>query len=254
MPLKNGERESDMETKDIIYFHEPGPANTKTLLEMAIKRIDELGIKQVVLASQAGVTAKAFLELTKENRRHNILAVTNVKGGQLLITTLYNKYEGSKRIREDYEKKGITHFQASIDDETREALEKEGVKVLYLSDVLNIGDPWGLDGDKLSKIDEEWKQRRAKLRPFIPGHLRPLDIEAGADLSLLNIISMGFRVAVGVAITSVKYGFVPKGETILSVAGTGFAGGGADTAIIVEAHANAKACWIREIIGFPKLK
>ena len=51
MPLKNGERESDMETKDIIYFHEPGPANTKNLLEMAIKRIDELGIKQVVIAS-----------------------------------------------------------------------------------------------------------------------------------------------------------------------------------------------------------
>ena len=123
-----------------------------------------------------------------------------------------------------------------------------------MSDVLNIGDPWGLDGDKLSRIDEEWKQRRAKLRPFIPGHLRPLDIEAGTDLSLLNIISMGFRVAVGVAITSVRYGYVPKGEMSLSVAGTGFAGGGADTAIIVEAQENAKACRIKEIIGFPKLK
>ena len=65
---------------------------------------------------------------------------------------------------------------------------------------------------------------------------------------------MGFRVAVGVTVTSVKYGFVPKGELILSVAGTGFAGGGVDTAIIVEAHSAAKACWIKEIIGFPKLK
>lgn len=243
-----------MEIKDIVYFNEPGPSNSEKLLELAIKRIDELGIKHVVIASQAGVTAKKFLEMTKNNRRHDILAVTNVKGGKLLINVLYKKYEGSKKIREDYEKKGITHFQASIDDETREELEKEGVKVLYLSDVLNIGDPWGLDGDKLSQIDEEWKQRRAKLKPFIPGHLRPLDIEAGTDLSLLNIISMGFRVAVGVAITSVRYGFVPKGEMILSVAGTGFAGGGADTAIIIEAHANAKACQIKEIIGFPKLK
>ena len=243
-----------MEIKEIVYFHEPGPANTKKLLEMAVKRIDELGIRHVVIASQAGVTAKKFLELTIDNRRHDVLAVTNVKGGKLLITTLYSKYEGSKKIREDYEKRGITHFQASIDDETQMELEKNGVKVLYLSDVLNIGDPWGLDGDKLSKTDKEWKQRRDKLRPFIPGHLRPLDIEAGADLSLLNIISMGFRVAVGVAITSVRYGFVPKGEMILSVAGTGFAGGGADTAIIIEAQANAKACRIQEIIGFPKLK
>jgi hypothetical protein len=243
-----------METKDIVYFHEPGPANSEKLLELAIRRTDELGIKQVVIASQAGVTAKKFIEMTKDNRRHDVLAVTNVKGGKLLITTLYTKYEGSRKIREDYEKEGVTHFQASIDDETRRELEKEGVKILYLPDVLNIGDPWGLDGEKLSRIDEEWKQRRSKLRPFIPGHLRPLDIEAGADLSLLNIISMGFRVAVGVTITSVKYGYVSKGEVILSVAGTGFAGGGADTAIIVEAHENAKACWIKEIIGFPKLK
>ena len=243
-----------MEIKDIIYFNEPGPANSEKLLELAIKRTDELGIKHVVIASQAGVTAKKFLEMTRDNRRHDILAVTNTRGGKLLVTTIYNKYEGSRKIREDYEKKGITHFQASIDDETREELEKEGIKVLYLSDVLNIGDPWGLDGENLSRFDAEWKERRAKLRPFIPGHLRPLDIEAGADLSLLNIISMGFRVAVGVTVTSVKYGFVPKGELILSVAGTGFAGGGVDTAIIVEAHSVAKACWIKEIIGFPKLK
>ncbi|MBN2060009.1 MAG: hypothetical protein JW882_06285 [Deltaproteobacteria bacterium] len=243
-----------MEIRDIIYFDEPGPANSEKLLELAIRRTDELGIKRVVIASQAGVTAKKFLELTKDNRRHDILAVTNRKGGKLLVTTLYNKYEGSKKIREDYEEKGITHFQASINNDTREELEKEGVKVLYLSDVLNIGDPWGLDGKNLSRTDEEWKQRRAKLKPFIPGHLRPLDIEAGTDLSLLNIISMGFRVAVGVTASSVRYGLIPKGEIILSVAGTGFAGGGVDTAIIVEAHANAKACWIKEIIGFPKLK
>jgi hypothetical protein len=37
---------------------------------------------------------------------------------------------------------------------------------------------------------------------------------------------------------------VSKGEMILSVAGTGFVGGGADTAIIVEAQENAIACRI----------
>jgi hypothetical protein len=243
-----------MAVKEILYFDEPGPHNSEALLKLAIKRIDELGVKRVVMATQAGVTAKQFLELTKDNRRHDIVAVTNRKGGTLLITTIYTKYKGSKEIREDYEKKGITHFQASIDDKTREELEKEGVKVLYLEDVLEFGDPWGLDGKKLSKTDEEWKRKRAKLSPFIPAHLRPLDIEAGADLSLLNIISMGFRVAVGVAAASVKYGLVEQGETVLATAGTGFAGGGADTGIIVEARANPKACWIREIIGFPKLK
>ena len=243
-----------MGVKEILYFDEPGPHNSIELLKLGIKRIDELGIKRVVMATQAGVTAKQFLELTKDNRRHDIVAVTNRKGGTLLVTTIYNKYEKSKKIREDYLNNGVTHFQASVDDKTCEELEKEGVKVLYLEDVLDFGDPWGLDGEHLSKIDEEWKRKRAKLSPFIPAHLRPLDIEAGADLSPFNIISMGFRVALGVAAASVRYGLVEQGESVFATAGTGFAGGGADTGIIVEARANTKACWIREIIGFPTQK
>jgi hypothetical protein len=92
------------------------------------------------------------------------------------------------------------------------------------------------------------------LSSFIPGHIRPLDIAAGIDLSLLNIISMGFRVLVGVAVVAAKNGLVPDGETVLSIAGTGFAGGGTDTAAILQARANPKACLVKEIIGFPKMK
>jgi hypothetical protein len=103
-------------------------------------------------------------------------------------------------------------------------------------------------------LDEDKKLIRSKLSPFIPSHLRPLDIEAGMDLSLLNIISMGFRVCVGITVVSVRNGFVPEGGTVLSIAGTGFAGGGADTALILQARSNAKACWVKEILGFPKLK
>jgi hypothetical protein len=74
------------------------------------------------------------------------------------------------------------------------------------------------------------------------------------DLSLLNIISMGFRVCVGIAVVSVRNGLVSEGKTVLSIAGTGFAGGGTDTAVILQAHSNAKACLVKEILGFPKLK
>jgi hypothetical protein len=246
-------KELKMTVKDIVYFDEPGPSHTDEILKMAVERIEELGINHVVIASASGATAKRFLEITR-NKKNNIVAVTNVKGGKLLVSILYNKYPESKRLREDYTNKGITHFDASISDETRQEFEKKGVKVHYVPDILNIGEPWGLDDKKLPEREEQWRQRRAQLSPFIPGHIRPLDIAAGMDLSLLNIISMGFRVLVGVTAVAAKNGLIPDGETVLSIAGTGFAGGGADTAAILQARANPKACLVKEIIGFPKMK
>jgi hypothetical protein len=168
---------------------------------------------------------------------------------------MYDKYEESKKIKEGYERKGISHFQCSISDEDRAEFERAGVKVAFMRDYLNIGDPRGLhDETKLSASDLEWKAVRAKLKPFIPADLRPLDIDAGTDLSLLNIISMGFRVLVGVTVVAVNNGFVSEGETVLSIAGTGFAGGGADTAAILRASSSARGCLVREILAFPRQK
>lgn len=244
----------DMESKEIIYFEEPGPSNSEAILQLARTRIEALGIKTVVIASQAGVTVKRFLEIAG-GLNLDIVAVTNPKGPGLNITVLYDKYEDSKRIKEDYRSRGITHFQCSISEEDRVAFEKSGVRVIEQKDYLNIGDPWGLhDEELLSERDLQWKATRAKLRPFIPNHLRPLDIEAGADLSLLNIISKGFRVLVGATVVAVDRGLVPEGETVLSIAGTGFAGGGADTAAILRASGKARGCLVKEILGFPKLK
>jgi hypothetical protein len=236
-----------MEVKEILYFDEPGPSNTDKILELAKKRIEALEIHHVIIASQAGVTARSFLEITKNVKLDiDILVVTNVKGGKIPISALYNNYKESKRIKEDYQRKEMTHFQASISDEDRIEFEKKGLKVFYSPDILNIGEPRGLE--------EGQNLIRSKLSPFIPRHLRPLDIEAGIDLSLLNIISMGFRVCVGITVVTVKNGLIPEGETVLSIAGTGFAGGGADTAVILQAHSNPKSCLVKEILGFPKLK
>jgi hypothetical protein len=242
-----------MEIKEIVYFDEPGPSNTPTILELAKKRIEALGIRHVVIASQAGVTVKRFLEITKDIKLDIVVVTNSIKG--ILISTLYSKYEESKRIKEDYKRKGITHFQSTISDEDQREFEKAGVKVFKIPDYINIGEPLGLDEEKkLEGSEAQWKLIRSKLSPFIPRHLRPLDIEAGMDLSLLTIISQGFRVSVGVTAVSVQNGFVPEGETVLSIAGTGFAGGGADTAVILRAHSNPKSCLVKEILGFPKLK
>jgi hypothetical protein len=115
-----------------------------------------------------------------------------------------------------------------------------------LPDIFALGGRLGPEGER--------RGAGSKLDPFIPKHLRPLDIEAGEDLSLLNIVSMGFRVCVGIAVVAAKNDLVPQGESVLSVAGTGWAGGGADTAIVVRAYPNAKKAYVIEIIGFPKKK
>jgi hypothetical protein len=39
-----------METKEIIYFDEPGPSNTDDILKLARKRVEALGIQKVVIA------------------------------------------------------------------------------------------------------------------------------------------------------------------------------------------------------------
>jgi hypothetical protein len=244
-----------METEETLYFDEPGPSNTNEILKLSRKRIEALGIHHVIIAAQTGFTVRRFLEIT-EHADLDILAVTNPKGAKMPVSNLYSKYEESKRIKEGYLRKGIQHFQAAISDETLREFEREGVKVLYLPDILSIGGkPPELDEEReFSESDEQRRLMRSRLNPFVPGHLRPLDIEAGADLSLLNIISMGFRVCVGITSVSVRNGFVPEGEIVLSIAGTGFAGGGADTAVVLQARSNPKACLVIEILGFPKLK
>jgi hypothetical protein len=243
-----------METKEILYFDEPGPANTDALLELAKTRIESSGIRRVVIASQAGVTVRRFLEITGD-MKVGVVAVTNPRGGQLNVTVMYDKYQGSRSIKQEYEKKGISHFPVWISDENRADFEKAGVSVLYIPDYLNIGDPRGLSDDKkLNEVDLEWKARRAKLKPFIPDDIRPLDVEAGADLSLLTVISQGFRVLLGVTVAAVNHGLVSEGETVLSMAGTGFAGGGVDTAAILRAGRTAKGCLVKEILAFPKQK
>ena len=162
------------------------------------------------------------------------------------VSSLYTKYKSSRTLREKYVKEGITHFPVSLSEDTLVELEDKGATVFFLPDDFGIGGKSGPD------VVE--KPKRSKLDNFLPKHLRPLDIEAGADLSLLNILSMGFRVCVGITAVAVKYGLVPSGETVLSIAGTGWAGGGADTAVIIEANPNPRKCYIREMIGLPKSK
>ena len=100
--------------KTIVYFEKAGPENTSETLKLAKERADELGIKDIVIASSHGGTAlKAtdFFDL-KEN---NVVAVT---------------------ICESFKDLGWT-----MKPEEREKLESKGIRVLTCIHALgdNVG-------------------------------------------------------------------------------------------------------------------
>src|SRR4030043_2377563 len=130
---KNG----NIEIKEIMYFEKPGMKNIDPMIEFVVGKIKTLEVKHVMIAWSSGYTLKKFLEATKNLKpRLSIVTVTNPKGGTI----------GKRNV--------------SIDDETREELEKKGIKVCYLNDDLQLGAPWS--------PDEQQKRMRDMLLPWLP--------------------------------------------------------------------------------------
>jgi hypothetical protein len=211
------------EIKEILYFEKPaGRSNTNKMLEFITPIIDTLNLHHVMIAWSSGYTLRKFLEATKDLKLElDITAVTNPKGGTM----------GGMSV--------------SIDDETREELEGKGIKVCYLNDDLRLGEPMA--------PTPEQKHMREQLLPWMPLHIDPLSLDVGWDLSLLLIISQGFRVCVGCLALAVKHGLIPEGERVLCLAG-------AATACVMMANASPRYCYVEEIISYernsdwPKMK
>jgi hypothetical protein len=207
-------RAKNMEIKEIMYFNKPGRTNTDKLIEFVTGKITDLGIQHVMIAWSSGYTLRKFLEATKNlNLKLNIAVVTNPKGGTM----------GGKSV--------------SISDETREDLQKQGIKVGYLNDDLKLGEP--------AAPDPQQKKMRDMLLPWLPAHIDPLSLEVGVDLSMLLMISQGFRVSVGCLVLAVKHGFIPEGERVLCLSGTA-------TASVHKAGLTPRTCFVEEILGFER--
>jgi len=68
-----------MEEK-IVYFEEPGPANTESVLRLAAERAKARGIKKAVLASTTGETAKLAVKLWAKSGIKKIIVVPHQYG------------------------------------------------------------------------------------------------------------------------------------------------------------------------------
>lgn len=204
----------NIEIKEIMYFEKPGMKNIGPMIEFVTGKIKTLGVKHVMIAWSSGYTLKKFLEATKNLKPGlNIAVVTNPKGGTI----------GNRKV--------------SIDDATRAELEKKGIKVCYLNDDLHLGEP-------MSPSPQQ-KRMRDMLLPWLPAHIDPLSMDAGMDLSLLLILSQGFRVCVGCLVLAVNHGLIPEGERVLCLAGKA-------TALVLQAGKTARTCYVNEILGFER--
>lgn len=203
------------EIKEILYFKKPaGRSNTNKMLDFITQKIESLDLHHVMIAWSSGYTLRKFLEETKDLKiKLDITAVTNPKGGTM----------GGMNV--------------SIDDETREELESKGIKVCYLNDDLNLGEPMA--------PTPKQKHMREQLLPWMPFHIDPLSLDVGWDTSLLLIISQGFRVCVGCLALAVKHNLIPEGERVLCLAG-------AATACVIISNASPRYCYVEEILSYER--
>lgn len=205
-------KESNIKIKEIMYFERPRRSNTDAMIEFVTRKIETLEIHHVMIAWSSGYTLRKFLEATKNLKlKLDIAAVTNPKGGTI----------GGRNV--------------SIDDATLEELEGKGVKVCYLNDDLNLGEP--------ASPDPKQKLLRDMLLPWLPAHIDPLSMDVGVDLSLFLTLSQGFRVCVGCLVLAVKHGLIPEGERVLCLAGQA-------TAVVLQAGSTARTCYVKEILGY----
>jgi len=91
----------------VFYWEKPGNKNTQKTLNLAVKRAKKLKIKNVVIASCSGITAKKLL---KQSKSINIVCITHQAG-------FYSpgKCEMVKKTKTFLEKHGVkvytgTHF------------------------------------------------------------------------------------------------------------------------------------------------
>ena len=67
--------------KSIVYFERAGVQNTEETLKLAVERAQELNIKDIVVASSYGDTARKLLDILEERGLHlNVVVVTYHQG------------------------------------------------------------------------------------------------------------------------------------------------------------------------------
>lgn len=197
----------------VTYFAEPGPQHTEATLAAARRRAEELGLRGIVVATDTGKTARAALAAFGAPFR--VTAVSNPPGVALPLARLHDYLPRFREQREALARRGVVKVPCSLTAEQAAELERAGATVLRV----------------------DWKAIQAFTR---------------MDLRSMERIGVGVRVAVCCALTAVLAQAVPAGEDVVALAGTGFGGGGADTAVVLRTAAAWRDWRVLETLVRPR--
>jgi len=198
----------------VMTFDEPGPQNTQATLAIALRRAQELSLTTVVVASDTGKSARAALDLFLPPMK--VVVVSNPAGMALPIAKLHDYLPRFQQYRTTLEAQGTKTVPASLSESDAAALQAQGATVLRV----------------------DWKKLGAYTRN---------------DLRALECIGVGVRVAVTISIASVLADAVAAGTDVVALSGTGFGGGGADTALVVRTASRWRDWRVLELLARPRV-
>jgi hypothetical protein len=202
----------DTQSCQVTYFAEPGPQNTESTFAAVQRRAEELGLRRLVIASDTGKTAREAIARFPD---WDVVVVTNPAGLQLPVAKLHDYLPRFAKWKQSFIDAGQTKIPCSLSAPVVSELEGAGARV--------------------ERID--WRQ--------LVGYTRD-------GLRAMDWVGVGVRVAVTVCVWAHLAGGVPTGEEVLGLAGTGFGGGGADTAVVVRTAQDWKDWRVLETIVRPR--
>ncbi len=199
---------------EVALFGEPGPQHTERTFEIARARRRALDLGHVVVASDTGKTAHRALELFGGDCA--VTVVSNPAGMTLPLAKLHCYLPRFAAHRAAVARSGAQAVPASLTLEEAAALELEGARVVRI----------------------DWRSFQA----FTKSGLRPFDW-----------YGVGVRVGLCITVAAHLEGAVPADAEVIALAGTGFGGGGADTAIVVQTAERWSDWRLVEVLARPRV-
>jgi hypothetical protein len=198
----------------VTYFDDPGSHHTDRTLALAHERAGALGLTHTVVASDSGTSARAAL--TRFGPQHTVAVVTNPRGLRFPVDKLHDYLPHFEQYKRTLRERGLRTVPCSLSDEVAAELEQGGAIVLRI----------------------DWRRVQAFTR---------------SSLGSLDWVGVGVRVGLVIAVWARLCEAIPADQEILTLSGTGFGGGGLDTATVVRTADRFRDFRICEVIARPRI-